>query len=307
MPWSGSRQTLVAHSACASTIGHSLRGSRWLRCVWRWIESRTAPKTSFWRWSKAPLPTLHRARPRVPGEIVAGRFGQVPTAVDPVHDLQRPVGVRLEVGDELHELVRLPVEVEVVQRLQGEGRVAHPGVAVVPVALAARGLGERGRQRGHGRAGRHVGEPLDRQRRALDRLAPAMVGHPSPADPVAPEAVRRRQPLVRLVDGARSGEALRPGERAEGLLSLLEHVAAADPVALDPERDAAGQPHRDPLGLGVGAMAIVADQGPGGRRCGRSRSRARRSARARRCRRGRGRCGPAGDRRRRRPADGCGA
>ncbi len=185
--------------------------------------------------------------------------------------------------------------------------VAHPGVAVVPVALASGGLRQRRRERGHGRPGRHVGEPLDRQRRALDRLAPAVVGHPSPADPVAPEAVRRRQSLVRLVDGARSGEALRPGERAERLLSLLEHVAAADPVALDPERDAAGQSHRDPLGLGVGAVAIVGR--PGSRRpeCGRSRSRARRSARARRCRRDTGPCGRAGDRRRRRPADGCGA
>ena len=32
------------------------RGSRWLRRVCSRIESSTAPNTSFWRWSKAPLP-----------------------------------------------------------------------------------------------------------------------------------------------------------------------------------------------------------------------------------------------------------
>ena len=39
------------------TIGHSRLGRRSERRVWRSIESRTAPKTSFWRWSNAPFPT----------------------------------------------------------------------------------------------------------------------------------------------------------------------------------------------------------------------------------------------------------
>jgi predicted amidohydrolase YtcJ len=60
---SGSRQTSVAQFACASTIGHRRRGSRWLRRVCRRIESSAAPKTSFWRWSKAPLPTLTGCAP----------------------------------------------------------------------------------------------------------------------------------------------------------------------------------------------------------------------------------------------------
>ena len=159
-----------------ATIGHSRRGRRSLRRVCSRIESSTAPNTSFWRWSNAPLPIRTGLRAGVARELVAVRLGQVAPAVDAVHDLQRAVVVRLEVGDELHELVGLPVEVEVVQRLQRERRVAHPRVAVVPVALAARRLGQRGRQRRHRRPGRHVRQPLDRQRRALDRLAPAMVG-----------------------------------------------------------------------------------------------------------------------------------
>ena len=83
------------------------------------------------------------------------------------------------------------------QRLQREGRVADPRVAVVPVALAARGLRQRRRERGHRRAGRHVGEPLDRQRRALNRVTPAVVGKTGAAEPVAPEARRRGDPLPR--------------------------------------------------------------------------------------------------------------
>ena len=123
----------------------------------------------------------HRPRSGVAREIVPRGLGQVAAAVDPVHDLERAVVVGLEVGDELHELVRLPVEVEEVQRLEREGRVAHPGEAVVPVALAARGLGEGRGQRRHRRPGRHVGEPLDRERRALDRVAPAVVRADGPA------------------------------------------------------------------------------------------------------------------------------
>ncbi len=121
-----------------------------------------------------------------------------------------------------HELVGLPVEVEPVERLQREGRVAHPGVAVVPVALAARRLGQRRRERRDGRAGRHVGQALDRERRALDRVAEAVVGDARPAEPVAPEARRRRDPRVGLADVPRRGELLGPRERA------VRAVAGAD-------------------------------------------------------------------------------
>jgi hypothetical protein len=56
MPWSGWRHTAAAHVAWATTIGHSALGSRALRRVWSRIESSTAPNTSFWCWSNAPLP-----------------------------------------------------------------------------------------------------------------------------------------------------------------------------------------------------------------------------------------------------------
>ena len=65
--------------------------------------------------------------------------------------------------------------------------VAQPREAVIPVAFAPWRLGKRGRQRRDGRARRHVRQALDRQRGALERLAPAVVGDPGAAQPAAPE------------------------------------------------------------------------------------------------------------------------
>ena len=204
----------------------------------------------------------HRSRARIAGEVVAGRLGQVAAAVDPVHDLQRPVLGRLDVGDELHELVGLPVEVEPVERLQREGRVAHPGVAVVPVALAARRLRQRGRERRDRRAGRHVRQALDRQRRALDRVAEAVVGDPRPPEPGPPEACRRGDPRLGLVDARRGGELLGPGERAERALSCFERVPPAHAVALDAEREVGAETDRLAGAGRVGGVPVVADKRP---------------------------------------------
>ena len=131
------------------------------------------------------------------------------------------------------------------QRLQREGRVAHPGEAVVPVALAARRLGQRGGERGHRRAGRHVGEALDRERRALDRVAPAVVGQARarPASRASSACVAASRALASSTSCG-DGEALGPGERAVDLLALLERVARAHPVALDAERHVGLQPDR---------------------------------------------------------------
>ena len=245
MPWSGSRQTFVAHSACDSTIGHSRRGSR---CAVARVEQdrvEHGAEDVVLALVEGAVADPHRARAGVAGEVVARRLGQVAPAVDPVHDLQRAVLGRLDVGDELHELVGLPVEVEPVQRLQREGRVAHPRVAVVPVALAARRLRQRRRQRGDGRAGRHVRQALDRERRALDRVAEAVVGDARAAEPGAPEAdaSRRsaRRPRRRL-PGAASSSAQESAQYARS--PGLEHVPPADAVALDAEREVRAQADR---------------------------------------------------------------
>ena len=64
-----------------------------------------------------------------------------------------------------------------------EGRVADPAVAVVPVAFAARRLGQRGGRRGDDRAGRRVGEALEHERRALQVDAPGVVGEVAVGQP----------------------------------------------------------------------------------------------------------------------------
>src|SRR5262249_31195105 len=60
----------------------------------------------------------NRARTCVAREVVPRRFVQLATTIDAVHDLQRTVLVGLDIGNELHELVRFPVKVEPVERLE---------------------------------------------------------------------------------------------------------------------------------------------------------------------------------------------
>jgi hypothetical protein len=96
MPWSVFCHTFVAHSAC---VRHRQR--RWqpvdIRVKQDRVEHRL--KTPFWRWSKAPFPIrrdgLFHGRERV-----ERRLREIPTAIDPVHDLQHVLG-RLDVGHEL--------------------------------------------------------------------------------------------------------------------------------------------------------------------------------------------------------------
>ena len=248
----------------------------------------------------------HRARSGVPGEVVERRLGQVAATVDPVHDLERAVVVRLDVRDELHELVRLPVEVQVVQRLQGERRVAHPRVAVVPVALAARRLGQRGRERGDRRAGRHVGQPLDREGRALDRVAPAVVRDACPPEPGTPEADRRREAGLRVRRHRRARQALGPGQGAVRLVARLEDVSRTHAAPLDAEREIRLEADRLSRSRRVGRVPCCPRASTSPARC-RSRRRARRSARPRRLPRGTRPCARACGPRRRRPAGACAA
>ena len=78
----------------------------------------------------------HRLGALVAAEVMQDVLVQGALAVDPVHDLQLVVTVG-DVGDEVEEVVGLPVEAERIQAPQREGGVPDPAVAVVPVALAA--------------------------------------------------------------------------------------------------------------------------------------------------------------------------
>ena len=149
--------------------------------------------------------------------------------------------------------------------LEGEGRVPDPRVAVVPVPLPAGRLGERGRERRHRRAGRHVGQALDRQRRPLHRVAQAVIRDPRLAQPAAPEARRRVDPRRCLVEALRRGEPLGPRQGAVRPVARFELVASADRVALDVDREIGDEPegHAGPCRVG-GVLPV--DHRPGRRR-----------------------------------------
>ena len=102
-------------------------------------------------------------------------LGQLVPAVDAVHDLQWAAagaldGPLLQPG---HELLRLRRQPQAQEGVNGEGGVAHPGVAVVPVAHPADLLRQPAGRRRHDRAGRRERQQLQHQRRAVDHLAPA--------------------------------------------------------------------------------------------------------------------------------------
>ena len=211
---------------------------------------------------EGPVPDPHRASAGVPREMVQRRFGEVAPTVDPVHDLQGAVVVGVEVGDELHELVGLPVEVQEMQRLERERRVAHPRVAVVPVALAAGRLGQRRGQRGDRRSRRHVREPLDHERGALDRVTPGVIGDPRSPQPGTPEARRRGDPRLRLVDVGGCRERFRPRQHAVRALAHPERVASVHAVPLDAEREIRPQADRQPATARVGRVPVAVDERP---------------------------------------------
>ena len=131
-----------------------------------------------------------RARAAVARPVLERLLLEVGGAVHPVHDVQRAAVAARPLGDPVPqpaaELRRLLGEPQPQQRVDGERGVAHPGVAVVPVTLAADLLGQAGGRRGHQPAGRGVGHQLQRDRRALQHLPPAP-GVGGAAEPGAPE------------------------------------------------------------------------------------------------------------------------
>ena len=177
IPRSGSRQAAIACSTCLHEDLHtSTRPAR--RATW--CAGRSSPaarprrRAASGRRRRCRRAPAGRARSR--RGAVEHLLGQRLLAADAVHDLQLARRPRGDVADEVEEVVGLLVEAERVEAPEHEGRVADPRVAVVPVALAAGRLGQRrGRRRDH-RAGRRVGQPLERQRAALQVGAPRVVG-----------------------------------------------------------------------------------------------------------------------------------
>ena len=109
-------------------------------------------------------------------------------------------------------------------------------VAVVPVALAARRLGQRGGGRGDERAGRRVRQALERQRAALEVGAPGVVGEVAVVEPVLPVVRGPDEPLVRLLvgrvaAGARTRRARRTACRPPSSASARSRAGPRSPAA----------------------------------------------------------------------------
>ena len=175
-----------------------------------------------------------RLRPLVAGQPGQLELGQPPLAGRAVHDLE----VVRVAGDGSQQPappgLRLVLVAALEQGVEGEGRVAEPAVAVVPVADAAELLRQRRRRRGDDAAGRLVGQCLQDDQRLRHRLLPAAAVR-AVVEPLAPERagvaerlLRRRSPAA-LAMGRVPGEHERlslpglDGELGDGAEVLAAH------------------------------------------------------------------------------------
>jgi hypothetical protein len=193
------------------------------------------------------VPDPHRARGAVSIQVCELFLVQLVGAVDAVHDLQRAGAVAWSGGQrervaEGVERSRFGGESEPGERADREGEVAHPRVAVVPVALAADLLGQAGRSGGYDRALGPIGEELQRRRGAVDHLSPS-AAVAELAEPLSPEPPGFVEQLLclRLADRRHLFAALE-SERSRFARSELE--LCRDPGAGRAEPDGSGQRER---------------------------------------------------------------
>ena len=201
-----------------------------------------------------------RPRPHVAVEVRQLLFGQVGPAVHGVHELERPVAVRVALlpagGQPVPEPGRLLGEPDPQEGVHRERGVANPGVAVVPVPHPADPLRQAGGRGGDDRPGRLVGEQLQRQGRAQDHLAPpAPVG--AAGRPPLPVVDRLAEPVLGLLGpGAPAGVGVRGDDPQDerGALALAEGERGHRPAAVGPEGDRSGQPQGQARAVEAGAV-----------------------------------------------------
>ena len=201
----------------------------------------------------------HRARVRIPGQIVQLELGELLLPADAVHDLDVVIPGD-EVGDEGEEVDGFPVEAQRIETPEGEGGVPDPGVAVVVVPVAAGRLGQRG---GAGRrhcAGRRIGQALQGECAALQVVAPRMIGEAAPGQPVLPVVGGPHLAPVRFREVHRRRRAA-PGERHVADVTLFEQRSGTGLAALEAQLQIAGQGELEITALGRGDRLIVAVAG----------------------------------------------
>jgi len=209
----------------------------------------------------------HRARVVVTGEVVEGLLVQVALPTHPVHDLQRvrrAVLAARDVADEAEEVVGLAVQAQRVQPPQRKRGVAHPGVAVVPVALPARGLRQGGRGGGEQGAGGGVGQPFERECALLQVGTPRVVREAAQGDPLPPALLGLPHGVRGLGPGLRGGQ-VRPAQGHEDVVALGQPRACPGLPPLQPQPQVGGElegrmvpllrrGHRDGLAVDVAGV-----------------------------------------------------
>src|SRR6516162_560897 len=122
--------------------------------------------------------------------------------VDSIHDLQRPAGTWLfaERSQKAHELLGFFGQTEAQEGVHRECRIPDPGVAVIPVALAANSLRQAARGRGDNRAGRLVGQQLQGEGGTVHHFSPAASISDWPIHLCQNSAVRRNRSSASSAD-----------------------------------------------------------------------------------------------------------
>ena len=156
----------------------------------------------------------HRCGSSVALEVVERVLLEIGAAVDAVHDLQRARCASLACSStrsrsHARNATASSPNPSRSSAWTRERRVAKPGVAVVPVALAADLLGQTGRRGRDRRAGRGVREQLQRDRGSIHHVAPAASIRRAVEPALATLATVCRKHAVELV----GGDALRRASR----------------------------------------------------------------------------------------------
>src|SRR2546422_6610172 len=103
-------------------------------------------------------------------------FRQTPLTTKAIHNLQLVRAASNRTNEPVSPVPRLFVVASGAEREQGEGGVPEPAITIVPVAHTADLFGKRSRRCGNDASGRQIGQSLQRDKRALDRVCPTASG-----------------------------------------------------------------------------------------------------------------------------------
>ena len=125
---------------------------------------------------KCAVANPHRPGAAVSGQVAQLYLGQIIAAVNAVHDVQLQglvAALPYPATQPAHKAIGLIDKAQAHKGINREGRIANPGIAVIPVTLAPRGFRQ---AKGGGRNDRALlarGQQLEGQGRAVDHFPPA--------------------------------------------------------------------------------------------------------------------------------------